>query len=363
MDLVSILRTLGGLGTVLGILSAALWLVRRYDIRLPGRTGMRRVSRLELVERLPLDARRSVALLRRDGREHLILLAPEGHLIIENAVVRDAVDVAALEAAAEAVPREIPQVRAEIAAAGENFGKMVDKARERGVPFGRALRNLIGRAAAAIAAARAVAPPPPPASELAVPRRFAPGLIEHARDRATRLGRAIRDSLERTAAVAAAMRARAKGPPIPRWSDVSRRSITPLLEFARARAARLAEQTHDRATRLDRARRRSLERSAAFAAAVRARAKGPPIPPLSDIPRISIRLVADSMRAGAARLGRAFDGLVDQVAALAAPPAFAALGPPSFHEPPIPRRTSPKYTGSRKPARKAQAARKGLRHA
>ena len=34
--------------------------------------------RVELIERLPLDARRSVALIRRDGREHLILLGPEG---------------------------------------------------------------------------------------------------------------------------------------------------------------------------------------------------------------------------------------------------------------------------------------------
>ena len=155
MDFVSILRTLGGLGTVLGILSGALWLVRRYDIRLPGRTGMLRVSRLELVERLPLDARRSVALLRRDGREHLILIAPEGHLILESGVIRDAIDVVAEDALADALPREIPQFRAELAAAGESFGTLVDHARDRAVPFGRALANLLGRAVAFVASARA----------------------------------------------------------------------------------------------------------------------------------------------------------------------------------------------------------------
>jgi flagellar biogenesis protein FliO len=37
MDLLSLFRTIGGLGAVLGILAGALWLVRRYDLRLPGR--------------------------------------------------------------------------------------------------------------------------------------------------------------------------------------------------------------------------------------------------------------------------------------------------------------------------------------
>ena len=90
MDLLSILRTLGGLATVLGILWGALWLVRRYDIQLPGLTGGGQRSRLELVERLAIDARRSVTLLRRDGAEHLILIAPEGHLVIESGLLSSA---------------------------------------------------------------------------------------------------------------------------------------------------------------------------------------------------------------------------------------------------------------------------------
>ena len=164
MDLVSILRTLGGLATVLGILSGALWLVRRYDIRLPGRTGMLRVSRLELIEKLPLDARRSVALLRRDGREHLILIAPEGHLIIESGLVRDAVDLAAQETAEAALSRDVPQFRDEIAAAGESFGALVEHIRERAAPAGRTLKTLIGRATAFAAPA----PPTPPAAPVPV---------------------------------------------------------------------------------------------------------------------------------------------------------------------------------------------------
>jgi flagellar biogenesis protein FliO len=102
MDLLSLLRTLGGLGVVLGVLGGALWVVRRYDLRLPGRTIRGLDRRLELVETLSIDARRMVALVRRDGREHVILIAPEGHLILESAIVRDAAELAADEARREA---------------------------------------------------------------------------------------------------------------------------------------------------------------------------------------------------------------------------------------------------------------------
>jgi len=167
MDLLSILRTLGGLGTVLGLLVGALWVVRRYDIRLPGRTGMTRVSRLELIEKLPIDARRSVALLRRDGREHLILIAPEGHLILESAIAREA------EATRDAIPGATPaaplptnpQFRAEVAAAADSFGALVDRVRNRAGPTSRALRALIGHAAK-------IARPTPP-RPLSPPTRIA----------------------------------------------------------------------------------------------------------------------------------------------------------------------------------------------
>lgn len=83
MDVLSLLRTLGGLGMVLGLLAGALWVVRRYDIKLPGRIGGGPVRRLQLVERLAIDGKRTVALIRRDGAEHLVLLDPAGAVMIE----------------------------------------------------------------------------------------------------------------------------------------------------------------------------------------------------------------------------------------------------------------------------------------
>lgn len=83
MDILSIVRMLGSLAVVLGMLAGALWLVRRYDIRLPGRIGSGRQQRLEIVERVSIDQRRSLLLIRRDGQEHLLLLSPEGHVIVD----------------------------------------------------------------------------------------------------------------------------------------------------------------------------------------------------------------------------------------------------------------------------------------
>jgi flagellar protein FliO/FliZ len=88
MDFLSFLRMIGSLAIVLGMLAGALWAVRRYEIRLPqkwlsGFANPGTTRRMELVERLVLDPRRSIALIRKDGQEHMLVIAPEGLLILE----------------------------------------------------------------------------------------------------------------------------------------------------------------------------------------------------------------------------------------------------------------------------------------
>lgn len=90
MDVLPLLRMIGALGLLLGLMTGALWAVRRYDIKLPGRIGGAARRRVELIERVSLDAKRSVALIRRDGREHLVLLAPEGAVLLEGGIVPEA---------------------------------------------------------------------------------------------------------------------------------------------------------------------------------------------------------------------------------------------------------------------------------
>ena len=105
MEILSVMRTLGALTVVLGLLAGALWVVRRYDLRLPGSVGGHSGRRLELVERLGIDQRRSAVLLRLDGHEHLIILSPEGHLMVET------VDHASREVEVRANEVEEPEVQ------------------------------------------------------------------------------------------------------------------------------------------------------------------------------------------------------------------------------------------------------------
>jgi flagellar protein FliO/FliZ len=127
MDILSMLRTFGALGLVLGMLAGALWVVRRYDIKLPGRVSGSGRKRVELVERLAVDAKRSIALIRRDGCEHLILIGPEGHVTLETGITAPAPVVA--PAAAEPAPAA--NFQADLAAFTNNFGKLVDLSRSK----------------------------------------------------------------------------------------------------------------------------------------------------------------------------------------------------------------------------------------
>ena len=128
MDAFSLVRTLGSLGVVLGLLGGALWAIRRYDIKLPGRVAVGTGRRIEVIERLPLDARRSVALIRRDGREHLILVGPEGSVVLEAGIVPDARDAEAAERRAGAQAAAAAKAEEDAAAMRQSFAALVEKA-------------------------------------------------------------------------------------------------------------------------------------------------------------------------------------------------------------------------------------------
>jgi len=89
VDVLAILRTMGALALLLGLLGGALWAVRRFNLRLPGAVSRHSTRRLELVERLSIDQRRSAVLIRRDDREHLLIVSPEGQVIVETYPCRD----------------------------------------------------------------------------------------------------------------------------------------------------------------------------------------------------------------------------------------------------------------------------------
>ena len=60
MDVLPLLRMIGALGLLLGLMTGALWAVRRYDIKLPGRIGGAARRRVELIERVEAGDERPI---------------------------------------------------------------------------------------------------------------------------------------------------------------------------------------------------------------------------------------------------------------------------------------------------------------
>ena len=78
------------LALLLGIPGLLLVALRRFGLRLPGQPDGG--ARLGIVSRLPIDARHSLLLVRRDTREQLILIGPAGATILEAEVTLSEAD-------------------------------------------------------------------------------------------------------------------------------------------------------------------------------------------------------------------------------------------------------------------------------
>ncbi len=79
-------RFLIALLLVVALIFAAAWVARRLGLggRLVASGGRKR--RLSIVEVLPLDGKRRLVLLRRDGAEHLVLLGVGSDVVIERGI-------------------------------------------------------------------------------------------------------------------------------------------------------------------------------------------------------------------------------------------------------------------------------------
>jgi flagellar protein FliO/FliZ len=78
-------RFLLALVLVLALIFAVAWIARRLG--LGGRfVAVGGKKRLAMVEVLPLDGKRRLVLLRRDGVEHLVLLGVQGDIVVERGI-------------------------------------------------------------------------------------------------------------------------------------------------------------------------------------------------------------------------------------------------------------------------------------
>lgn len=77
-------KFLAALIFVLSLMGGLSFILRRFSengaIKLPPE------RRLKIVESLALDARRRAVILRRDNREHLVILGPTGETVIETGI-------------------------------------------------------------------------------------------------------------------------------------------------------------------------------------------------------------------------------------------------------------------------------------
>ena len=81
MDVLDIARYLAGLLLVLGLIGAAGLATRKFGV--PGLAKPNATRRLHIVETLMLSPRQRLAIIRRDGVEHLLLITAAGATVIE----------------------------------------------------------------------------------------------------------------------------------------------------------------------------------------------------------------------------------------------------------------------------------------
>lgn len=82
MELIDYFRFALALVFVLGLIGACAWAAKRFGL-MARASAPRAAPRLAIVEVRPIDARRKLVLVARDGAQHLLLLGGERDLLVE----------------------------------------------------------------------------------------------------------------------------------------------------------------------------------------------------------------------------------------------------------------------------------------
>lgn len=83
MEPVQYLKYIVGLIIVLGLIALLALLARRVGMVPRARRDPNAPKRLSVTDVIAIDAKRRLVLVRRDDREHLLLLGPERDLVVE----------------------------------------------------------------------------------------------------------------------------------------------------------------------------------------------------------------------------------------------------------------------------------------
>ncbi len=84
MDVLDFARYFAALLLVLGLIGAAGLATRKFGV--PGLAKPAKTRRIHVVETLMLSPRQKIAIIRRDGIEHLVLITASGATVIETGI-------------------------------------------------------------------------------------------------------------------------------------------------------------------------------------------------------------------------------------------------------------------------------------
>lgn len=103
-----LLRSFAALAAVIGLMLAAAWALRRLGAR-SGFGPLAGKRRLAIVEAIALDARSRLVLVRRDDREHLLVLGQGAAVLVEGGIAAPPAPAPAPAPAASATPAAGPE--------------------------------------------------------------------------------------------------------------------------------------------------------------------------------------------------------------------------------------------------------------
>jgi len=86
MDTLGLLRAIAALIFVLGLIAAAAWAARRFGPGFGLAPKAKAGRSLGVIESLQIDARHRLVLVRRDDRQHLLLIGPNHSSVVEGAI-------------------------------------------------------------------------------------------------------------------------------------------------------------------------------------------------------------------------------------------------------------------------------------
>jgi flagellar protein FliO/FliZ len=123
MEFSEIFRFAASLAFIVGLIGVCAFIAKRLGLATGNITSTGKQKRLAIVEVKVVDAKHRLILIRRDDREHLVLLGGERDVVIETGIEAPVVEAAEVVGQLSSLPNQTPAVL--------SFQKFVEFIKER----------------------------------------------------------------------------------------------------------------------------------------------------------------------------------------------------------------------------------------